>query len=150
MKHDRLNVGLKSQGFTLLELLITLAIVVVLALVAVSSYNNYIKKSYYQSIVVAADSYKKYVEACVKKQGGLSRCSHEGHTIPAELLHKEPHKLKSVMIDKGVIIMTPVIAKGISETDTYILTPHYDVKTKTIEWKSSGGACDANIVDCNQ
>jgi type IV pilus assembly protein PilA len=150
MKHKRLKVRLKPRGFTLLELLITLAIVVILALVAVSSYHSYIKKSHYQSIVVAADSYKKYVAACVKKQGGLSRCSNEGHTIPTELLHKEPHKLKSVVIDKGVIIMTPVVAKGISESDTYILTPHYDVKTKTIEWKPSGGACDADIVDCNQ
>lgn len=55
----------KNQGFTLIELMIVVAIIGILAAVAVPAYNDYIESAKTTEAVQQADSLKKAAAACI-------------------------------------------------------------------------------------
>ncbi len=54
----------KQSGFTLIELMIVVAIVAILAAVALPAYQNYTKKAAFTEVVMATGSAKTAVEIC--------------------------------------------------------------------------------------
>ena len=61
------NMTKKSQqGFTLIELMISVAIVGILASIALPSYQNYTRKAKFSEVVMATASVKAAVEACAQ------------------------------------------------------------------------------------
>lgn len=60
-----------QKGFTLIELMIVVAIIGILAAVAIPAYQNYTLKSRYTEIVSAASPYKLALELCAQD----GRCS---------------------------------------------------------------------------
>jgi type IV pilus assembly protein PilA len=65
----------KSQnGFTLIELMIVVAIVGILAAVALPAYQNYSKKAKFSEVVAAATVVKTAVEICYQTIGSLASC----------------------------------------------------------------------------
>ncbi len=65
----------KSNGFTLLEFLGVMLIVVVLAIIATPIYDTYVKKARFQNVVKAAESYTTPVAVCYQETGALATCS---------------------------------------------------------------------------
>ena len=56
-----------QQGFTLIELMIVIAIIGILASVALPAYSNYTNKAAYSEIVLATSSVKSQVEICAQR-----------------------------------------------------------------------------------
>lgn len=63
-----------AQGFSLIELMIVVAIIGILAVVAIPSYQTYANKAKFTEVVHATAPFKLAVETCLHEQGSLSAC----------------------------------------------------------------------------
>jgi len=126
-----------SQGFTLIELMITIAIVGILAAIAIPSYQNYTRKAYYSEVVQATAPYRVAVGECVQNLGTLTGCTAGANGIPAAIA-APVGAVTALGVTNGIITVTPTAAHGILATDTYVLTPTVDAASGTITWAATG------------
>lgn len=137
-----------QSGFTLLELMITVAIVAIIAAIAIPSYMEYTKKSHYSELVRATAPYKLGVTHCFNKLGTFTGCT-SGATInngipPSINVPPNPHSsISSITVTDGVITAIPNPVSGITADEIYILTPTNS--NSVISWTASGKGIDDGL-----
>lgn len=135
-----------QKGFTLIELMITIAIIGILATIAIPSYQNYTRKAAYSEVVNQTASYKISVMECYHLTGGLGECNAGKNGIPANI-SQGTHLINSLNVENGKISIIPNNQKGITSDDTYILTPELPNETHhSVIWQTSGGGVDKGYV----
>ncbi|WP_338149771.1 pilin [Acinetobacter lwoffii] len=141
-----------QKGFTLIELMIVIAIIGILAAIAIPSYQNYIKKAAYSEIPVAMSSIRTAIDTCYGIEKDFTKCDQAGEigeTLPTGLSGKA---LKSIAITAATAATGPVIItatpndfKGIATAETCILTSSLDGAGRVI-WTYSGACLNNGYV----
>ncbi|MGC6247359.1 prepilin peptidase-dependent pilin [Bisgaard Taxon 45] len=91
-----------KKGFTLIELMIVIAIIAILATIAVPSYQNYTKKAAISELLQAAVPYKAEVELCIYNTGQPNQCDSGRHGIRSGLSSNTKY-VQSINVSAGVI-----------------------------------------------
>ncbi len=107
-----------EKGFTLIELMIVIAIVAILATVAIPSYQNYTKKAAMSELLQAAAPYRSEVELCIYNTNGVSNCTAGSNGIQDNTDERGKY-VKSVKASSGVSTVT---GKGALDGISYKLT----------------------------
>ena len=132
----------KQQGFTLIELMIVVAIVGILAAVAIPQYQDYISRTRTAGAAAELAGIKQAVGQCISDTQGVADCDAGTNGIPA---------LADVAVTENMKVLTSIIDGEIratiggtdtSGTDLTIIWTPDQTATASIEFTNTGTSCN--------
>ncbi|SFU71663.1 prepilin peptidase-dependent pilin [Xenorhabdus koppenhoeferi] len=121
---------MNQQGFTLIEVMVVMAIVSILGAIAIPSYQGYIQKAALTDMLQAIVPYRSGIELCRFETENYKECNSGQVSIPSG--HNSRY-ISTISVKEGEIIVTGQQNLGGLNV---ILKPTQDIKTGFTQWKT--------------
>jgi len=134
-----------QSGFTLIELMIVVAIIGILASLALPAYSNYTQKAKFSETIVALGAVKSAIDLCYQIEGSLTDCDAE-----SELNIDLDDMDNGIYVDKVELAVTTAKITGTSTLDngatpavayTAIMSPTPNTNGTALTWAMTGTGC---------
>lgn len=109
------------QGFSLIELMLVIAIIGILTTLAIPSYIQYMQRARFTEVITATLPFKTAVTLALQEGTPIKDLANGSHGIPTS--PTKTHYLNSVSVEKGIITAT---ATAPLNSATYQLKPDAD------------------------
>ena len=116
-----------SAGFTLIELMIVIAIIGILSAIALPSYQNYTRRARFAEVIAATAPFKVAVSMAIQQGFESSMLKNGAYGIPPS--PPATHALASLVVRNGIITATGTRQVG---NATLILAPNEEGSLFTV------------------
>jgi len=137
-----------QKGFTLIELMIVVAIIGILAAIAIPAYSTYTKKARFTEVVSASSAVKLDVDVCFQTENLLASCdgfADVGIPGTAAMAQAGAHVKTVTLVPAGVTFLITATGEPTVDDKTYVLTG--TPTAGTIAWAVTGTCLAAGL--CN-
>jgi prepilin-type N-terminal cleavage/methylation domain-containing protein len=123
-------------GFSLIELMIVVAIIGILSVIAIPSYQSYTQRARFAEVITTAENFKIAIALALQEGIPADELFNGVHGIPIE--PSPTNHLANLTVKNGIITAT---ATKIAGNATLILTPNSDGNI----WSVSGTCVDTGL-----